>query len=169
MQVAELVVCRVGMSNFGPLRPNSALDASQWTGLRDPRLKFSLRIRAMRRLFLIFLLLMVQFQFVWGAAAAYCGHETSAVRAAHFGHHEHRHQGDESRAPTSEKDSNGQGLAHADCGSCHFGTLGALPAPGVVMAELSLSEYLAELGPRFSSHVPSAPERPDRIALVAAA
>ncbi|MGE3345911.1 MAG: cation efflux protein, CzcI family [Ramlibacter sp.] len=123
----------------------------------------------MRRWFLVFLLLMVQLQFVWGAAAAYCGHETSGAPVTHFGHHEHRHQGDDPRALTSEEDSNGLGILHADCGSCHFGTSGTLPAPGVVVAAQGQSEYFADRGPRFSSHVPSAPERPDRIAHVAAA
>ena len=123
----------------------------------------------MRRWFLIFLLLMVQFQFVWGAAAAYCGHETSAAIVPHFGHHEHRHQGDDPRAPTPEENSIGQGIDHADCGTCHLGTSGTLPVPSFVMAGLEPSEYLVGRGPRFSSHVPAAPERPDRIAHLAAA
>ncbi len=123
----------------------------------------------MRRWLIVFMLLMVQLQFVWGAAAAYCGHEATGSLAQHFGHHEHSHEGDDSRTLTPVEDSNGLGILHADCGSCHFGTSGTLPVPAIVVVELGQSDYLADRGLRFSSHVSAAPERPDRRAHLAAA
>jgi hypothetical protein len=46
----------------------------------------------MRRWVFAFLLFVVPFQLVWGAAAPYCAHETSVSAKKHFGHHEHKHQ-----------------------------------------------------------------------------
>lgn len=46
----------------------------------------------MRRWVFAFLLFVVPFQLVWGAAAPYCAHEAAASAKKHFGHHEHKHQ-----------------------------------------------------------------------------
>lgn len=123
----------------------------------------------MRRWFIVFLLLLVQLQFVWGAAASYCGHENSAAATSHFGHHEHRHQGGDGPNLSPGEDGKSFGFTHVDCESCHLGTSGTLPASAIAVAQLPKSDYHAAIGLRFNSHVPSAPERPDRIAHVAAA
>jgi hypothetical protein len=128
---------------------------------------FSLRIRPMRRWLIVSFMLLMQVQFVWAAAAAYCGHETSAAASAHFGHHEHRHQG----GGIQSTDDAGKGIAslHLDCESCHFGTSANLPSPAITIAELPEFEFRCDCSPRYTSHVTSTPERPDRVSHQAAA
>ncbi|MCW5662339.1 MAG: hypothetical protein KIT35_00750 [Piscinibacter sp.] len=82
----------------------------------------------MRRLFVLFLLVILPFQFAWGAAAAYCAHE-KAVGAGHFGHHGHQH-----RVSAAKADADSDGAANRaggmaddpDCATCH---LGCVPPP----------------------------------------
>ena len=45
----------------------------------------------MRKVMVMLLLAVLPFQFVWGAAAAYCQHEQGS-EVTHFGHHFHKHQ-----------------------------------------------------------------------------
>ncbi|MES2972297.1 MAG: cation efflux protein, CzcI family [Pseudomonadota bacterium] len=124
----------------------------------------------MRRAIVLFMLLLVQFQFVWAGAASYCAHETGiAAVASHFGHHEHRHNGAASDAPAAEQENNGLGLPHPDCESCHLGTAGILLPMPAFLAPAVQGEYLPALSPIFISHVSSTPERPDRITRDAAA
>jgi len=121
----------------------------------------------MRRWLILFLMLLMQAQFVWAAAAAYCGHEPSTAASAHFGHHEHRHQG----ADLQGTDDSGNGIVslHPDCQSCHFGTsVNPLP-PAIAIAQLPQFEFRCERSPRYTSHVTSTPERPDRVSHQAAA
>ena len=127
---------------------------------------FSLRIRRMRRWLIVSLMLLMQVQFVWAAAAAYCGHEPNADASAHFGHHEHRHQGADLQG--AEKAGKGIASLHLDCESCHFGTSVNLPPPAITIAELPEFEFRSECSPRYTSHVTSAPERPDRVSHQAA-
>lgn len=131
------------------------------------RSAFSLRIRPMRRWLIVSLMLLMQVQFGWAAAAAYCGHELSTAASAHFGHHEHRHQG----ASLQGADDAGKGIAslHLDCESCHLGTSVNLPPPAIAIAELPQFEFRCECSPRYTSHVTSTPERPDRVSHQAAA
>lgn len=127
---------------------------------------FSLRIRRMRRWLIVSLMLLMQVQFAWAAAAAYCGHEPNTAASAHFGHHEHRHQG----AGVQGADDAGTGIAslHLDCESCHLGTSVNLPPPAIAIAELAQFEFRCECSPRYTSHVTSTPERPDRVSHQAA-
>ncbi|MEY8689261.1 MAG: cation efflux protein, CzcI family [Leptothrix sp. (in: b-proteobacteria)] len=77
----------------------------------------------MFRLVALLLALLMPLQFVWGAAAAYCGHEPSsgsthgamAQAAQHFGHHEHVHQADAKKAADTKP------MGDNDCGTCHAG------------------------------------------------
>ena len=48
----------------------------------------------MRRWLAIFLLILLPAQLSWAAVGDYCAHESGAG-AEHFGHHEHRHTGDD--------------------------------------------------------------------------
>ena len=124
----------------------------------------------MGRWLVVFLLLLVQIQFVWGAAAVYCGHEAGATNVQqHFGHHEHRHQGDDPKARGVDVAANGVGALHADCESCHLGTSGTLPAAILALKTPPQCDYNPDCGRHFSSHFPSAPERPDRSLLAAVA
>ena len=66
------------------------------------------------------MLVILPFQFAWGAAASYCGHEKS-VGAGHFGHHGHQHK--------AKADADGEAAAKKagaladdpDCAMCHLG------------------------------------------------
>lgn len=115
----------------------------------------------MRRIVLFVLLAIVQLQLAWGAAAAYCTHE-SAAAASHFGHHEHRHAAE--AKPDGETGSQGTlnaGL-DADCQSCHFGGLLAPPHGSPSSQPIALLNAPEDPDARFRSFIPSGPERPDR-------
>ncbi|MDR7336195.1 MAG: cation efflux protein, CzcI family [Roseateles sp.] len=74
----------------------------------------------MRKALVIFLLGLLSFQLVWGAAAGYCRHEQD-VEVSHFGHHVHKHQTKAGSSPdgaNSPVDNlNGE---DADCMACHL-------------------------------------------------
>lgn len=71
----------------------------------------------MFRLVALLLALLMPLQFVWGAAATYCGHESSGVATLkavqHFGHHEHVHKADAKKAADTKL------VGDNDCGTCH--------------------------------------------------
>lgn len=66
----------------------------------------------MYRLVALLFALLLPFQFAWGAAAAYCQHETTIESSKHFGHHEHVHK-------TDQKAAESKPLVDNDCGTCH--------------------------------------------------
>lgn len=72
----------------------------------------------MRKALVIFLLAVLPFQFVWGAAAGYCQHE-QGIEVTHFGHHAHKHQADKHADDSAEK-SKQVGGDDADCIACHM-------------------------------------------------
>lgn len=117
----------------------------------------------MRRWVFAFLLLVVPLQMVWGAAAAYCGHETNAEAKKHFGHHEHRHQAGGAVTPAAEDDGGISGAYHADCESCHLGSCLSLPVVAIEQPAVPHDPVRSDHRPSYTSHVPSGPERPDRI------
>jgi len=121
----------------------------------------------MRRWLTILLLLIMPAQLVWAAAAPYCGHETTVAGKKHFGHHEHRHQADGQVTPASG-DTNTGGADHADCDACHPAVSIALPLPLTAFAPPTPLMPDGPPEPRYLSHVPSGPERPDRAELAAA-
>lgn len=125
---------------------------------------------AMRRWpVILFLLLVLPFQMVWAAAAPICAHEMQVGGNKHFGHHEHRHQGTEQTAPAADDNGNGSGAYHADCQTCHLGSSATLASTVVAVVALPHGAVRGDHGARYRSHVPSGPERPDRIELTAAA
>ena len=107
----------------------------------------------MRRWVLVFLLIVMPFQMVWGAAATYCEHEKQG--ATHFGHHEHKHHG-------SEQSDHGVAGVHADCGTCHLGNAASIPAVLVLVAAALPTAPVEYLQPRYASCVPPGLERPQR-------
>lgn len=118
---------------------------------------------------MVLLLLVVPVQLAWAAAAPYCGHETGSAVTKHFGHHEHRHQAD---APVSSSQGDGvgpSGAYHADCETCHLGASVTLPVPALAIAVLFTPPLCGDPPTRYLSHIPSGPERPDRLELAAAA
>ncbi|MGH6625632.1 MAG: hypothetical protein ACRECD_03645 [Burkholderiaceae bacterium] len=123
----------------------------------------------MRRWFFAFLLFVVPFQIVWGAAAPYCAHDSTAVAKKHFGHHEHRHQADGQVASAEGDSADASGTYHADCESCHLGTSVTLPPHTLSIPAMALGAIQGCHPPCYTSHVPSGPERPDRAIIAAAA
>jgi hypothetical protein len=117
----------------------------------------------MRRWVFVLLLMVVPFQWVWGAAASYCAHEASQATKKHFGHHEHQHEaGDEAPALDADDPADPSGTHHADCESCHLGCHAVVQAAAPAIATLP-RDVAADRGPpRYRSHVPDGPRRPDR-------
>jgi hypothetical protein len=120
------------------------------------------RIEIVRRWVFALLLLVVPFQLVWGAAAPYCAHEASTSAKKHFGHHEHKHQaGDEIVSATDDADVTA-GAFHADCESCHLGSSAFMPAVTAAVDALPHGSASNPPDPRYDSHIPAGPQRPDR-------
>jgi len=76
----------------------------------------------MRRLLLIFLVVLLPLQFAWAGAAAYCSHEQADSQQEytwHFGHHAHEHKADNSH-DDSARPAKSAKLPDGDCNACHF-------------------------------------------------
>lgn len=114
-----------------------------------------------RRLILAFLFFVLPLQFVWAAAAPYCAHEMQTAAAKHFGHHEHHHQADAQGAPAADDGGDTAGAYHADCESCHLGAGATLPPPALALGTAPRDAVRGYHLPRYRSHTPSGPERPD--------
>lgn len=119
----------------------------------------------MRRWFLIFLLVLLPFQFSWASASAYCQHERD-TQPEHWGHHESETRGtDRSHSGEgAQKDTSTQPNAVVgDCAVCHFGHAQhtdslAAPVESAARAAQALRGMPAE---RFASHISDVPVRPD--------
>ena len=112
----------------------------------------------MKRLVIIFLLLLLPIQASWAVGASYCKHEAGAA-AQHFGHHEHQHAADDEGAKSSS--FNTAGAIDADCGTCHAGCIAAV-VDSVSLLAISLSSDMhSSRHVRISSHTLSLPERPN--------
>jgi hypothetical protein len=116
----------------------------------------------MRRWVFAFLLFVVPFQLVWGSAAPYCGHEASASAKKHFGHHEHKHQADGEIVSATGDAEDTAGAFHADCESCHLGCSAFMPAVTPALEALPHGDAMRQPEPRYDSHIPASPLRPDR-------
>ncbi|WP_136416097.1 cation efflux protein, CzcI family [Herbaspirillum sp. ST 5-3] len=111
----------------------------------------------MKKFLLIFLLMLLPYQFSWAAAAVYCQHETERT-TQHFGHHSHAH---DAKSDTV-KDSGNPFKIHTDCEYCHLACQSPFVAeehPIVVPDGLIYSQTLPALS--YSSHIPDGPRRPD--------
>ena len=121
------------------------------------------RIAAVPRIRLIFLLLLIlPIQFAWASATSYCRHETGQA-TKHFGHHEHQHHHAQDGASEDTKAVPATG-ADTDCGMCQLGVAQPIPAtpPNIAVTGTESPRFL--YGARFDSHIPRGPERPDRTA-----
>lgn len=125
----------------------------------------------MRRWLILFLLAVMPMQLSWAALASYCQHETVPARAAHFGHHEHDHQGPASRLQGDDlakfqgdlpDDSASPLTPDDDCSFCHLGCAQALVASTAGASVQLPSPMVARLSPLRDSHIPPGLERPDR-------
>ena len=81
----------------------------------------------MRRLLLVFLMVVLPLQWAWASAASVCAHEELSTRA-HFGHHEHEHKKAADVADPMDGGESGSLSTHPDCGVCHGMTSGVVPA-----------------------------------------
>lgn len=118
----------------------------------------------MFRLVALLLALLLPLQFVWGAAAAYCGHEptlgTAAQVTPHFGHHEHVHKAHGSKAADTAL------AGDNDCGSCHASCSAVISVPAGASA-VPLTSRRHVLPPEASpaSALSRAPDRPQWLRL----
>ena len=119
----------------------------------------------MRRLVLLFLMLVLPLQWSWAAVASVCQHETGSA-AQHLGHHAHEHTAvlDDTRADsTADTTADTDGVNvwfDADCCSYHGLSLAGLisvPAAHPVCNGSVLLGYSAHSRP---DHVPDHPLRP---------
>lgn len=116
----------------------------------------------MRRLVLVFLLLVVPFQLVWASAAPYCAHESGVSAKKHFGHHEHKHQSGGEVVSVADDANDATRAFHADCESCHLGCSAFMPAATPAVEALPHGDAMRQPEPRYDSHIPASPLRPDR-------
>jgi hypothetical protein len=114
----------------------------------------------MRRWLLLLFAVLLPMQLAWGAASAYCQHESAppgaSVPASHIGHHVHEHEGDREQAPA------GKLAVDTDCATCHATGTPAIE-PGTLWGALTLQPIGAGgLSPAsaFSSALARAPDRP---------
>lgn len=115
----------------------------------------------MRKAFVIFLLALLPFQFVWGAAAEYCQHEGGDL-VSHFGHHVHKQHGQASADDsTHDKAAKSQPAADdADCIFCHLSCAFPLPNLPVALSVDGVSRAFAPLPKVHAVHVAAAIDRP---------
>lgn len=120
---------------------------------------FDVMIRSVKKLLAILLLVVVPFQFAWGAAAVYCQHEQGAS-VQHFGHHTHQHHN-----VNGKSDHIGTlSQQHKDCGYCHALSPASMSATAQTMT-IPLGSIPAEPPVvSFTSHIPEGPREPDRFA-----
>lgn len=113
----------------------------------------------MRRLFAIFLLVLLPLQLSWASVAVYCQHETGG-QAKHFGHHDHQHQ-----AGDSDADTQLSGGVDNDCGTCHAGCAIAIfgetqiSSPAYASATIDDYQHSLNTSPHYQ------PERPNWVPL----
>lgn len=113
----------------------------------------------MNRYILIFLLMLLPFQFSWAAVASYCQHE-SERSTQHIGHHQ-------AAGDSKQQQDGDQKLADsgdADCSFCHFSCSKPMnPHAAWQPAAAEKNRYSRSLSARYLSHIGESPEEPDWI------
>ena len=110
----------------------------------------------MKRLILIFLLVLLPLQGAWAVAASYCQHEQDSS-ARHFGHHIHKHNGS---AETPAKVKLGM-LGDADCGGCHFNCSSILPCEQLSLPIVRIPVPADTYHVQYHSFIPEALNKPN--------
>lgn len=115
----------------------------------------------MRRLFIVFVLFGLSFQFAWGAAAAYCQHE-NAAGGGHFGHHSHVHKGKSAgHAGGASAEKKVSPLTDdPDCVMCHLGCVQLPLKSWMVALDVTTKGRFAPVTAHALSPPPGAIERP---------
>lgn len=115
----------------------------------------------MRRLLACLLALLLPLQLAWGAAAAYCQHETAPRGSAHFGHHQHVHDVQKDDNHVHAKWAGGKVVGDHDCGYCNVAATAVVPAiDATTPAPLADGNPDAAAERRHPSPPPRAPDRP---------
>ncbi len=115
------------------------------------------RLVRVKKIFVIFLLVILPFQLAWAGAGVYCQHE-EGLAAQHFGHHDHKHTAQYDQG----KSDAGQLNPGAD-NDCSFHLNG-----GQCFLSRQVAPFLPRGGlfdlppPTYVSHIPDGPVRPDR-------
>ena len=110
----------------------------------------------MKRLLLIFLLVVLPFQMSWAAVTGYCQHEEGKA-AQHFGHHEHKHHASSENQSSKSK----FGMNDTDCGYHH------LSCANLISTHQSQTIFSNPSTPVevqlhfYRSHIPEGLARPD--------
>ncbi|KQU88699.1 hypothetical protein ASC78_23625 [Variovorax sp. Root318D1] len=118
----------------------------------------------MRRWLLIFLLLLLPFQFSWAASAAYCQHERD-VQPGHWGHHEHEPSSSASDSRMTDDAQKSPGTQPnavlGDCAVCHLGHAQHLPTMADRVQAPPMAQPLrATRADHFISHISEVPVPP---------
>lgn len=115
---------------------------------------------------LVMLSFLLPLQVAWGAAAAYCEHETTAEAARHFGHHQHEHKASADDG-SAKKSTAKKAVADKDCASCNMGSSAIAPdaADGVTAPRLSSGLAPGASGAHESA-LARVPDRPQWTRLV---
>ncbi len=114
----------------------------------------------MRRYLIIFLLLLLPFQFSWAAVASYCQHETESS-TQHIGHHtaDTADAGSKQDQAPEKKLSEGD---DADCSVCHFSCSKPMnPLVSWAPAAAENDSFTASTPARYLSYIGESPEEPD--------
>ncbi len=121
---------------------------------------------AMRRALLIFMMVLLPFQWVWAAAASTYTHE-SEVSTPQFSKHAHEHVHEhvvEQVNGAADADQGSFAADHPHCGGSHVWA--DMSCDDATLQPISgwARERIGTTTPAYNSHVPSGPERPDRSA-----
>lgn len=120
----------------------------------------------MRRLFIVFLMLLLPFQSVWSAAATVCSHEKTQVGERHFGHHEAHHEA-QALADASADDA-GAGNATSPSNASdtdHHHALNVHPvphAPSLAMPTIPATRHIPAVSDSYPSALVASLERPPK-------
>lgn len=116
-------------------------------------------IGPVKKLLLIFMLVLLPLQFSWAAVAVYCQHEQEA--STHFGHHSHKHEADAS-AQTDDSGTEGKlAKVDGDCAVCHFSAQPSFPNSLRTVTPPQVAPHAIQLQTDYSSHIPEGPQKPD--------
>jgi hypothetical protein len=114
----------------------------------------------MYRLVALLFALLLPLQFAWGAAAAYCQHETTIETSKHFGHHEHVHKAD------AKKPADSKLVGDNDCSACHATCSAVISEAADGMgAPVTTRRMVFPPAPPHTSVLARAPDRPQWLRL----
>ena len=114
----------------------------------------------MRRFVIVFLLMVMPFQWSWAVAGGICEHETGKA-TQHFGHHNHEHDAKAVKAGKTPAESKNPGVGvDADCAYCHL-LVAESSAPSHALASaLADASHRVSTLPLIASLLADEPERP---------